>query len=192
MLAENQEDSAINQMDDLFGEPPLLKGEDTARYGRLLAAIKHEIKPETVFEKIHVREFTDKLWQQQRCKQSAASLVDGAYIEALANLLRPFNPPAISFGEDAATEMARDYYSGEAKAKKVEAVELLLAQYGITEDQIRAKAMQLCGGGVLMFNRMETSCETSLRMLRKENDRRPAAENAKSRGLDEPDAEVTK
>jgi hypothetical protein len=61
MLAENQEDSAISQMDDLFGEPPLIKGEDTARYSRLLAAIAHEMKPETVFDKIHVREFTDKI-----------------------------------------------------------------------------------------------------------------------------------
>ena len=74
----------------------------------------------------------------------------------------------------------------------MEAVELRLAQYGITVEQIRAKAMQLCGGGVLMFNRMETNCETSLRMLRKENDRRPAVENANTRGSDEPDGEVIK
>ena len=33
-------------------------------------------------------ELADKLWQQQRYKQSAASIVDGAYIEALASLLR--------------------------------------------------------------------------------------------------------
>jgi hypothetical protein len=49
-------------------------------------------------------------------KQSAASLVEGAYIEALANLLRPFDPPTISIGEDADSEMARDYYSGKANA----------------------------------------------------------------------------
>jgi hypothetical protein len=39
---------------------------------------------------------------------------------------------------------------------------------------------------------METNCETSLRMLRKENDRRPAVENANIRGSDEPDGEVIK
>ena len=58
-----------NQQDDLFGEPPLIKGEDSARYYRLFAEIKHEIKPETVFDKIRVRELADKLWQQQRCKR---------------------------------------------------------------------------------------------------------------------------
>lgn len=189
MSANNDEDSATSQMDDLFGEPPLMKGEDKARYFRLLAAVEHAIKLETVFDKIRAREIADKLWLQQRCKQSAASLVDGAHIEALEDLLRPFNPPAISFGDDAASAMARDYYSGEAKAKKMEEIETRLAQYGITAEQIRAKAMQLCGGGVLMFNRMETHCENSLRMLQKENGRRPAAENTKARGSDKADGE---
>jgi len=192
MLATNPNDPAKSQIDDLFGAPPLIKGEDTARYWRLHAAIAHQIKPETIFDKIRVREFADKLWQQQRCKQSAASLVEGAYIEALASLLRPFNPPTISIGEDAASEMARDYYSGKAKADKVKAVEFVLALYGISAEQIRAKAMQLCGGGISMFNRMETDCETSLRMLQKENDRRLVAENTKARGSAQPAAEMVK
>jgi hypothetical protein len=192
MSAENQKDSAMSQLDDLFGEPPLIKGEDKARYCRLLVAIEHEIKPETVFDKIRVREIADKLWQQQRCKQNAASLVEGAYVEALASLLRAFmDPPMISMGDDAASKIARDYYSGEAKSKKVKELELLLAQYGITAEQIRAKAMQLCGGGVSMFNRMETHCETSLRMLQKETDRRTADKNAKARGSEEPEARLS-
>jgi hypothetical protein len=69
-------------------------------------------------------------------------------------------------------------------------IELRLAQYGISGEQIRAKAMHLCGSAVSMFNRMETNRETSLRMLRKENDRRPAVENAKVRDSDDPDGEV--
>jgi hypothetical protein len=52
--------------------------------------------------------------------------------------------------------------------------------------------MQLWGSGVLMYNRMETHCETSLRMLQKENDRRPVVENAKVRGSDQPDGEMVK
>jgi hypothetical protein len=139
--------------------------------------------PKRFSKKIYVREYTDKLWQQQRCKQSAASIVEGAYIEALASLLRPFNPPTtISIGEDAATEMARDYYSGKADAKRMAEMDFRLAVLGISTEQIRAKAMQLCGNGVLMFNRMETNCETSLRMLRRENDRRPVVETAKVPG----------
>lgn len=93
-------------------------------------------------------------------------------------------------GEDDAGTLARDYYSGEAKLKRVKEVELLLAQYEITPEQIRAKAMQLCGGGVLMFNRMESHCETSLRMLHKENDRRITIEKPNARGSGEPDEAI--
>jgi hypothetical protein len=42
--------------------------------------------------------------------------------------------------------------------------------------------MQLSGGGVMMFNRMEPDCETSPRVLQKENDRRLASENIQARG----------
>ena len=185
MLDNNQQSSTVSQMSDLFGEPPLIRGEDKARYWRLHAAVEHEIKPKTIFDKILVRELTDKLWQQQRCKQSAASLVDGAYIEALASLLGPFIAPTFSMGEEDATAMARDYYSGDAKAKRLEEIETRLAVNQISQEQIRAKAMQICGSGISMFNRMETNCEASLRMLRKENTRRDVVENANAPGSDE-------
>src|SRR5260370_36395193 len=103
MLAENQEGSAERHIEDLFGTPRMIKGEDAARYWRLHAAVTYEMKPETVLAKILVREFVDKLWQQQRYNQTAASIVEGAYIEALASLVRPFIAPTfpnISFGED--------------------------------------------------------------------------------------------
>ena len=75
---------------DLFGEPPLMKGEDKDRYFRLLAAVKHQIQPQDFFDEVRVHELTDKIWEQQRCKHSVAALVEGAYVEALSNLLRPF------------------------------------------------------------------------------------------------------
>jgi hypothetical protein len=193
MLANNPEDSIADQMSDLFGEPPLMSGEDKARYWRLHAAVRHEIKPKTIFDKIYVREVTDKLWQQQRYKQGVASLVDSANVEALASLLRPFIATSImSMGEDPATEIARDYYSGYAKPKRLEEVETRLAVNGISPEQIRAKAMQLCGGGISMFNRMEINCETSLRMLRKENVGRHAVENANAPGSNELEGEMVK
>jgi hypothetical protein len=61
---------------DLFGKPPLMKGEDIGRYNRLLAAIEHQIKPKTVFQKMLAHELTDKFWEQQRSKDSAAALAE--------------------------------------------------------------------------------------------------------------------
>ena len=70
MPAGNKNDSTISHIDDLLGKPPLIRGEDAARYWRVNAAIAHESKPETIFDKIRVREITNKYWEQQRCKQA--------------------------------------------------------------------------------------------------------------------------
>ena len=79
--------------------------------------------------------------------------------------------PDISFG-DPAIEMARNYYGGDASTTEMKKMEESFARFGITPEQIRAKAMQLCGAGVLMLNRMGTNCESALRILRNENERR--------------------
>jgi hypothetical protein len=180
----------IDPIDDLFGAPPLIRGEDLARYERLLAAIEHEIKPKTIFDKIRVRELTLKYWELQRCQQNVVALVEGSRIEALANLLRAFIEPAfMSFGdEDAACKMARDHYSGCTEPDELNKVHGLRDLHAISDEQIRAEAMRLCGPGVLMFIRMETSCETSLRQFQKEHDRRLAAENSKKPDSEESEA----
>jgi hypothetical protein len=181
MLVKSESESTKDLIEDLFGPPPLIKGEDIARYRRLHDAIEHEVGAKTFYDKVHVREMTDKLWEQQRYKQNAASLVEAAHVEALANLLRPFYPSnlltdedltsslsLISTGEDRATAMAREYYSGEAKPKRQEELDTLLCVHAISPEQIRARAMEICASTISMFNRMEASCASSLRMLRKD------------------------
>jgi hypothetical protein len=181
MPITSKEEADKNLVDDLFGPPPLIRGEDLARYRRLQSAIEHEINPKTFSDRVYVREMTDKLWEQQRYKQNAASLVEAAHVKALADLLRPFYPSnlltgedltstlaLISTGEDRATAMAREYYSGEAKPKHQEELDTLLCVHAISPEQIRAKAMEICGSTISLFNRMEASCASSLRMLRKE------------------------
>ena len=184
MATKSNDESEKNLIDDLFGPPPLIKGEDLARYRRLQSAVEHEISPKTFFEKVYAREMTDKLWEQQRYRQNTASLVEAAYVDALASLLRSFYPSnlltedattalaRISTGEDRATTMAREYYSGETKPKRQDELDTLLSVHVISPEQIRARAMELCGSTISAFARMEASCASSLRMLRKEIVRR--------------------
>jgi hypothetical protein len=184
MATKSNDESEKNLIDDLFGPPPLIKGEDLARYRRLQSAVEHEISPKTFFEKVYVREMTDKLWEQQRYRQNTASLVEAAYVDALASLLRSFCPSnlltedattvlaRISTGEDRARTMAREYYSGETKPKRQDELDTLLCVHAISPEQIRARAMELCGSAISTFGRMEASCASSLRVLRKEIVRR--------------------
>lgn len=174
MPSANKDDQTINPMDDLFGEPPLIQGEDKERYFRLLAAVRQEIKPINIFDELSVHDMADKFWEQQRCKQNVAALVARTFIEALACLLLAAMAPNFLNG-DAAMEIAREYYGGHANPKRMDEIDSLLVTLGIGKEHIRAKAMQLCGADISMFNRMATSCETAIRQLRKEL--RPQSQN---------------
>ena len=135
------------------------------------------IKPKSIFDQVLVRDMTDTLWAQQRCKQNVAALVTSSFVEALACLLRTSMAPAMMEFGDRALEVAREYYGGAAEPKRLEEIDCLLAQLEITPAHIRAKAMQLCGSDIAMFNRMSSSCEISLRQLRKELEGRPGVQN---------------
>jgi hypothetical protein len=178
VLAKDKDESNRALVIDLFGAPPLIRGEDEDRYWKLLAAVENDLKPKEIFDWIYVREVTDKMWQQQRCRQAAASLIDGTNVEALSALLGPFS----YMGGDDPTAIAREYFGGEARPKRLQELETRLAVHAISPEQVRAKAMQICGGTISMFNRMEESCAASLRMLRKEYVRRPGPNS------DEPDS----
>ncbi len=89
MSALNQANKTVNKIDDLFGEPSLIIGEDKERYLRLRAAVEADIKPKNVFDWIMVREQTDKYWEELRYKRGAAALIDGAFQEALESCLPP-------------------------------------------------------------------------------------------------------
>jgi hypothetical protein len=86
--------------------------------------------------------------------ESVASLIEGCYIQALGDLLRPY--PGLS------ALISQKYYGGAASRKEIEEIERRLARHAVTAEQIRAKAMELCGGGVMLFSRMGTNCGNSL------------------------------
>jgi hypothetical protein len=163
-----------SELDDLFGEPALIAGEDKARYLKLYAAVEASIRPKTIFDKMMVRDQTDKYWEEMRYKRSAAALIDGAFMRALQSLLEPICETTF----DTPAQIAHDYYSGDAKTKR-EAI-AQLAKYGITTEQIQAKAVQNIGAGLQMIDRMIVSRETARRILRKEHERTPVHGDAQA------------
>ena len=157
-----------NKIDDLFGKPSLIKGEDEDRYLRLRAAVEAEIKPKTVFDWMMVNDQTDKYWEELRYKRGSAALIDTAHVEALASLLRPIFAQKMTL--ITADKAAVNFYSADPKAKKE--VTAVMKKYGITEAMVQAKAMQIIGGTLQLFDRMIINRESSRRILRKENERR--------------------
>jgi hypothetical protein len=178
-------ESHDNQSGDLFGEPALIEGESKELYSQLRAAVIKIIQPKDAFDWMMVDDQTDKYWEEQRYKHGAAALIEGAYPEALENLMGPFCQMP-----DVPSQIASDYYGGDKKAKA--AAVSRVAKRGITPQQIRARAMQMVGGGLQMMDRMRFNRETGRRILRKEHQQRSATRDigGAARGLDKPKSEI--
>jgi len=160
-----------DELDDIFGKPALLKGEDRERYARLQAAVEADIKPKNIFDRMLVREQTDKYWEELRYKRSSAALIDSAQVEALASLLAPIYRHKMDLIPP--SKAAVHFYGGDPKFKKEVSAEM--TQYGITEEMIQAKAMQITSSMLQLFDRMITHREDARRSLRKEQEKREAA-----------------
>jgi hypothetical protein len=160
-------------MDDLFGEPPLLEGEDKQRYLRLYAAVEADIQPKSFFDQMQVREQTDKIWEELRYKRSSAALIDSVHVEALASLLGPIYEHKMTLST--ASKAAVSFYGGDPKAKKDGAA--VMNQYGITEAMIQAKAMQMIGGTLQLLDRMISNRENARRSLRRGQEKRATTQD---------------
>jgi hypothetical protein len=188
-------------LDDFLGKPALIKGEDEAQYRRLLDAITHEMQPQTLLEKIRVRELVDKIWDQRRHKEGRTAVVDIAFIGALAGLLRqhmpclkvePLTPEALLAEDTAyarALAQAKEYFDGNTAAKRRSEIAMVLKQYGISQEQIRARAMESCSVSIQLFKRMEDNDDKFIRRALKDHDRR-LAEQARQEQSIEPDEET--
>jgi hypothetical protein len=171
MLVIDRETLAIDKIRALFGEPPLIKGESEQLYWRLWKAFEDDIKPKSLPEWIAVNDLVHKYWEQLRLRRYSPAFIESACIEVLEVLLRPY-VGAIPEMEHATSDIARFYYVGLNGAKH-RAVEFV-TECGITPDQILACAMQKCGPGLLIFDRMDTNRDIASRVLRKELERRAA------------------
>jgi hypothetical protein len=165
MSSDKPEDKNIDQLEHLFGKPPLLEGEDEERYQRLRAAVVRDLKPKSAFDWINVQDQVDKIWEEQRYKRAATALINAGLLKALEYYLEAIRESPF----DSPSQLALKYFSANAKERKE--VTSLLAQYGITIAELQAKAAQLEGGGLQMLDRMVAARENGRRLLRKEAER---------------------
>jgi hypothetical protein len=156
------------QLESLLGQPPLLEGEDREAYLALRSALIEDRQPKTVMDWIHVYDLVTQLWEEQRYRRASAAIIRGAMLAALEYYLQEIYKSCLPV-DWCVTEMAQQYFSGNAKERKE--VVSLLAQYGITPSELLAKAAQLESNGVLTFERLVSSRVNGRRMLRKEADR---------------------
>lgn len=155
-----------DQFRSLIGDPPLMKGESVEEYRTWWMAFAADHKPKTLSDWFEMNELAHKRWEERRLRISAAARVESAWRSALRGLINQAHYKGIPEG------LVKKYFGDDERARR-EARETV-AEYGISEDQIRASAMEKCGKELLIFDRMEDYRARAIRQLRKEIDRREA------------------
>jgi hypothetical protein len=71
----------------LFGEPPVLEGEDRAAYDELLSRIRAAVKPVDIIEEMFIADVASLEWGVLRLRRLLLSLIRTHALEALESLL---------------------------------------------------------------------------------------------------------
>jgi hypothetical protein len=173
-----------DELDGLFGDPPLLEAEDPNLYWGLLAGMIRDRNPQSFPEWIYVYDMVHKLWEEQRLKRASTGLMRGEMFNALMYFLTNISadgPLTSIIGEGGAKDLAFKYFSEKSREKRE--VVALLARYGITPAVLQAKAAQQNSDAIQMFEAMTARRERGRRKLRKEDEgvrrRRESAKDSK-------------
>ena len=170
-----------DELEALFGDPPLLEGEDPNLYWGLLAGMIRDRNPQSFPEWIYVYDMVHKLWEEQRLKRASTGLMRGEMFNALMYFLMKITADGglPKIGE--AKDLAFKYFSQNSREKQE--VMALLARYGITPAVLQAKAAQQNSDAIQMFEAMIARRERGRRKLRKEDEgarrRRESAKDSK-------------
>jgi hypothetical protein len=163
-IEKNKFEKSIKIPDEvmgLFGEPPLVEGEDPKGYWGLVQAVANDRKPKGFMEWTDVFDFTNKIWEEQRLRRASAGVISGALLKAVMYFLEQANQDR---------SKAQKYFSQNPIER--EQVMLALAQYGITSGTLQAKAAQSHLDMLKIFERMIETRENGRHKLRKEDERR--------------------
>jgi hypothetical protein len=161
-MTMQEDDSAPRDLTALLGEPALLKSEDANLYQCLKLEVEAYVNPQNIVEQMRVMDITNSAWESHRFRRHLVGLVEGERARALSHLVMPL----VDLDHQKAFELANHYYAGSEKQKAIAA--RTLAQFGITDDQIEARASVSNSYSFATLNRGISVRDTMRRAILKE------------------------
>jgi hypothetical protein len=76
----------LPELDEFFGRPALLKGEDRDNYRELRKEISEAMRPENFLDALEVQEVVDDIWEGRRFQKMATKLIDAERRKAFEHL----------------------------------------------------------------------------------------------------------
>jgi hypothetical protein len=156
-----------DEIRDLLGKPPLIKGENAEDYWRWWNAFVEEHQPECLSDWVSVDELAAKHWEQNRGRRSNAALLEGALFEALKNLVSPFCNRQLYDGiPPIPSQISYAYYLSDNKDRQKARKQV--EEWGITDDHILAEAMQIRAKAIILMDRIDHHRANSKRSTMKD------------------------
>ena len=128
-------DEVVTSSAILFGEPPLLDGENSAAYHDLHSKVSDAVNPTDVLEKIWVRDVVDLTWEVFRLRGYKTRLITANMHRGMNAILDPL------CGYKEAAEISAGWALQEKDA--VKQVNGLLADARLTMDEVRSETLAL-------------------------------------------------
>jgi hypothetical protein len=85
-MKKNKTDQFGSRLDEFFGRPALLKGEDRDNYRELQKEISKSMHPKNFLDALEVQEVIDNIWEGRRFQKMGTTLVDAERRKAFEHL----------------------------------------------------------------------------------------------------------
>lgn len=179
MEDDNDGSKIPEELRGLFGDPPLLAGEDPELYQSLLRALIKDHKPKATTDWIAIHDEITALWEERRLRRASTGIIRAGLLPALREFAREiFWHDHPSRPNKMPEVKALEYFSEDLEERNE--FKALLIQYGITEVEIQARAAQLNSDFLRTLESMLVGRENKRRRLRKEQ-RQIARERRKNK-----------
>src|SRR5262245_20486957 len=134
-----------------FGPPPLIDGEDSAKYDELLTRGSAAVNPADILEDIWVRDIVDLVWEAWRLRRLKAALMATNAHEGLSAALDPL------MDWDEKEALVADWTARDPEAMK--RVDEILESAGLTMDSVMAQSLSIKLDDIERIDRMTALAE---------------------------------
>jgi hypothetical protein len=169
-------ESTSSELDDFFGRPALLKGENRESYRNLQRELSKILRPENLLDTIEVQEAVDDIWEGRRLQTMGTKLIDAERRKAVEFLTSSrFGYVSEAHEEWFESLAGKPYPDGMTEAE-------VLKKMGLSKELVQARALLQAAEDLAVVNRLASSRVAARKASLKDYARRKRLE-AKERRL---------
>jgi hypothetical protein len=160
------------ELDELFGEPILLRHEDKDRYRALQKKVERLMKPKDLFDALDARDFVNAVWDGARFQSQAAELVNTQWRKALKELA---NRKSGFVSEIAAKSIEAYLAAPRGMTQNGMTESRMLRETGLSGTAVEARSVLLAADDLLVLDKLVSNRNSTRDALLKAYRRAQAA-----------------